>query len=103
MANNRIRHAKPPRLRACPRDMETWHQFERMARDYAEAMTAIDGQSSGGMPAILRQELDRLCEQGNPLALRFRKAMEDRNASLRAPDEPGKAPPPGIRLQHLKF
>lgn len=101
--SERIPRARAPRNRPFPSEADAWQKFERMATDYANAMTALDGQATGGLPPILESELDKLCNQGNSLALRFRKALEESKVHLREAHEPGKEPPPATRLRHVKF
>lgn len=48
----------------------------------------------GEIPPLVKGELDRLCDNGNPLAIRFQSRLSEMLHPERAPDEPAK-PPPG--------
>lgn len=92
---NRIRTPKVRPPQASPKEVEAWKTFTEMA----EAMHA----ENGVMPAMVRQELDRLCRRGNPLAIRFLDSLSLAESHLRRPDEQGQDRPEIRRISRLRW
>lgn len=86
---------KLPQPKASPKEAEAWRSFQEMTQ------TLFDGK--GQIPEMVMRELERLCEKGNPLALRFREKLSIAEYHTRKPDEPSIAPPPRQKIRFISW
>lgn len=93
--SSKIRRPRIRPISATPKELKAWESFQ----SFVELVNWEEE-----VPPLVQSELERLCANGNPLAMRFRNQLTAALHPVRSPDEPGKAPPGRIeRTSGLKW
>lgn len=93
---DKVRLPKPRLPEPSPKEKAAWTAFIELANGFggAEGVT---------IPPVVLAELERLCERGNPLALRFKERVDISNFQPRKVGESPAPTPPKRRIAMVRW